>query len=287
MEEPIVAAELAEGPVAATLASSKQPRVQISLATLLLWVFGTAVVLSTERSRVNVATLSGIVQFPAESGFIGTYALISRLIVSPLLGIAVVFSAQALWSRAVRGQRQTTEPGHWVLHQFAAWLLASALAAPIFDLLSPYAANLTDEEYASRQTLRLCAAAIPVLASGLISVCAFFQLAGPLRWRVVFGTHAAGALLLLVVVALHLILDGAVALQDAYPAASTLLLFCFLGQFVLFVINGIACLISLLAEFTRPRPLDRMHWIGVGMLLLYAILVIADSLATSVKPYVT
>lgn len=286
MDEPIIAAELADGPEAATALEPKKPWLQLSLATLLLWVTGTAVVLAAERSYVYVVTMLGIMRFPADGGFIEGYSLVSRLIVSPVFAIAIVFSARAVWGRMVRGERHAKEPGHWVLHQFAAWILTSALAVSIIAWFSPYEANLTAQEADFRQTIQSWAIAAPALASGFVSAWACFGMAGRLSWRFYFGAYAAGAALLFLLACLRL-LPGASrdAMEDSGVATSIVMLG-FLGQFVLFLVSTVACLVAMLSDLASPRPLDRLHWTGVGMLLVYVVLILADSTASSFDRYV-
>jgi hypothetical protein len=233
----------------ASIAAAKN---RLSIAHLLLWMGGTAVVLAV----FPLGWLAG----PETSGTRESFLrraeqrrLLERLsvvVAAPCYGAAVASLAVAGPRLLERRPGFPELPGHWLLVHLGLWTLIAACALASVPDDSAFAPTFALLRENSGVVLVVLLALL--LAS---SIAALLGVRGPRRWRVALQAHVV-AVVLLIVSFLAASLDGG----TISTALSGLMFFWW----------ALAALIAALVglwDFSADERYDLFHWVGVVSLL--------------------
>jgi hypothetical protein len=276
MDEPIIQAELADEPLRGSEAAALQPEpgpIRFSLRMMLLWMLGTAVVLSGEHSRLYMPSLLGVISLPVTSS-LQLYAVISRVIAAPLLGISVAYGSEVLYKLFRKREFVVTHAGHWILCQSAVWQVCTAIAVVAFTTLGDSSPDSDSLAYWFWM-------AFGSLATGAIASVALVRYRITQRWRWFFAAQVASvALLILAGIYKHLpskVLDR----FEESSASSLVFLASLLASAGLSLLVATAFLVGIVGDLSDGSFRNRVHAWGVTTWCLYIALVIADSIAMS------
>jgi hypothetical protein len=265
MEE-LIQAELADdlSRVVVTSCSNHPSHKRWSISWLFLWICGTAIVFAAEYSTVNLMTPVGVLPFPAIDRKVQIYAIVSRLLTSPLFGIAFAFGAHSLY-RLARHGGTFGQPGHWILYQFFVWICARLAAIVLGPFLEANTGGFSAEVMQGTNVFIL-------LINGTISLAACLLFSEP-KWRIYFGIETASSGLIFIYSVGKLLPERLANIAETASQGFGILLV-ILGTAIL---SAAAAFSLLVAAAMGMR--DRMHFIGIGLWFFYGILVVVDSLA--------
>ncbi|HZN32334.1 MAG TPA: hypothetical protein VFB80_00895 [Pirellulaceae bacterium] len=226
-------------------------RMRLSIAHLLLWMAGTALVVALFPK----GWLAGPDEFGSREIFLQriaqrqTLERLSVVAVAPCYGAALasllVAGVRLLWRRP----GFPSLPGHWPLVNLGLWvLIVGAIVGNVPDYSPTYNLHVVVQD-AGVPLVILLMLLLTVAVHGVVSV------RQPLRWRIALGCQLAAAVLPVI---------GMVLMSGLNPAqlaiTARLILLCWY----------IAALVSVLAglwDFICRERFDLFHWVGVVSLL--------------------
>jgi hypothetical protein len=223
----------------------------LSIAHLLLWMGGTALVLALfPQGWLAGPEIAGTrASFLRRAEQRRTLERLSVVVAAPCYGAAVASLAVAGPRLLERRPGFPELPGHWLLVHLGLWtLLASCVLAT----------EPGDATFVSFTFLRERSGAVLVTLLALLlasSIAALLDIRGPRRWRVALQAHLISVVLLIVTL-LAASLDGG--------SLSTAL------YYLMYSWWAIAALIAALVglwDFSAAERYDFFHWVGVVCLL--------------------
>lgn len=248
-----------EAPAPAAESSPRQPPLGIS--HLLLWMLGTAVVLSVYR---GFASQEGTT--PEQQGVV----VVNHVCLSLLAGIniaAVIVYARRL---VVRDAPLLVQPGHWLL------AIAGASNVLMWLLMAPAAAiSLLDKQHRFPEWAASCtwlAYSVGCFAAAAFHIVAMLVQREPRRWPIYFLVSAVFSALLGLVFGTMFVfsLDGPQGAMRLYDVSRVYMCLYPADQ-----LTGIVILLfNLIADRADRRPRDWLHRVGVVVTLLQSAAVV-------------
>jgi hypothetical protein len=231
-------------PTAPTASYVHPPQPPLSIAHLLVWTAGTAVILAVGRVYFTFTELPESFR---------TYFNVQQLVYSPLAGAAVSSLILLVYRRLTSGPPFPAQPGHWLL-------LVHGLQTAV-----GWIAHLV------LVTLRRSYLDMPGVLV-LVAVCGVGAVAsGVACWRL--RDRGAWRLYLLVSALLDLLVAGGWLFAFYAPYIGTgYMPFAPALQILGGLLLGLALLGLVVVELVRGVRRDWLHWVGVALSLIYPVL---------------
>ena len=250
------------------------PRPRLSIAHLMLWTLGTAIVLALSRLEISAFETPGY-SFFGESydRRLQTYFRVMAIVTAPFTGIAVAFLLASIWKLYHKQPLWLVQPGHWILLTGAVAFLLTAVGQLIQFLLTPLAP--AEGGSASWFFLTQSSSTVLSLVMAGMNYVAWRRSAGPPRWRFYF---ASSAVLYAYAVAIAFIVLAALA-------SEALMNVMFVFAIIALPIY-LACLVSfpyaVLRDLALKEYRDALHWAGVALAIVAVVSAVGQVVALSV-----
>ena len=245
-------------------------RPRLSIAHLMLWTLGTAIVLAFSRAQIAMLepARTSIDNF-VEADALGTVQKVTAIAVSPFTGLAVALLIAVAWRLVRRGPLLLVQPGHWLLLIAGVTFLKNvAVQLAGYGVMR---ALMVDERIELMLSFRSIVDAMGSAAIAALYLIAWERTAQPPRWRVyflagsaVFWLVAIGTLLIL---ATNFVEQGQSALMVTIAVLGVPLVIVFLVSFPWAVGRDI---------WNKQRR-DMLHWAGVIVVVATVLAAVANS----------
>lgn len=247
---------LPEFPARDLAAPIEQPprRPRLSIAHLMLWTLGTAIVLAFSRAQ-----FAGF-ESATSGDSVSTYLRVSAIVTAPFTGIAMAFVIASLWRIYWRQPLPISQPGHWILFIVGIVFLLQAGEQIVDKALFSYLAE--DPDMTALLFLSSLSQAFIYGVTAGLSFWAWRRTREAPSWRFFFAATAAAngltALSPIVLLVSMIIKQAGMPLTIAFG--------------IIFVPVSIAWLISFPWAvgrdlFCRERR-DALHWAGAILILV-------------------
>lgn len=233
-------------------------RTRLSIAHLLLWTLGTAIVLAFSRAQLSAFEMP---QFGQQfAGSLGTYFRVVVMVAAPFTGIAVALLFMVLWRLYRRQSLPLTEPGHWILLIFGVLFFVNAAGQLASAFVRTEAVESLD--LALLLVLTVVAQGTVMVVAATLCWTAWGRTPGPPRWRFVFGSSFVVCIYWLAAVVLGAgsMIFGEFAMLVVLPLAIVAI-----PVFVAWLVSFPSAVIQDL--WLRERY-DALHWAGVALVLV-------------------
>jgi hypothetical protein len=250
------------------LAASPSERPKLSIAHLMLWTLGTAIVLAFSRAQFAAIGSAGPdVDEMFDGDARGIYLRILAVVSAPFSGVAVAFMIFALWRKYRGHPLPISQPGHWLLvlggvsffihaaNQFVQQTLLDGMGDEVF-----FGAGM------------LLAALAQAVTAGVLAGLSFWAcrtIDRSQRWWLYFSANGAMYSLLSASVLLM------VAAFAAEPIAIILAIVLAIAGAVIFMVWVVSFPWAVAGDLWHQERRDALHWAGVVVVLVNALATLA------------
>lgn len=251
------------------------PRPKLSIAHLMLWTLGTAIVLALSRLQISAFEMPRVagVGDAATTG-LQTFFRLSAIVTAPFTGIAVALLLVAAARCYRRQPLPLSQPGHWILLIGGTIFILTALVRLIQVLLTPLVAG----EGAGGMMNWFFLGQLPVVILSFGGAGLYYMAwrctAGPPRWSFHFASSAAGYAYIVVGGVLSSVLMTAGLIPSDF--LKMIVAFVAIPFYLAWVVSfPYAVIRDLLLKEYR----DALHWAGVALVVVSLLQGIAQKVA--------